>query len=85
MVRYIGHVDGKSHSLYEHFIGIEIRITDGMLGDTDGTFRNKRYFKCPTNSGIFIEPKKIAKRFSPEVELIITKCPSDARTTTTLK
>ena len=67
VVRYIGHVDGKSQSNNDQYIGIEIRITDGVLGDNNGTYNHKTYFKCANNAGIFIEPQQIIQIYTPEV------------------
>ena len=69
VVRYIGHVDGKSQSKHDQYIGIEIRITDGALGDNNGTYNQKTYFKCSKNTGLFIEPHKILQVYKPEVKL----------------
>ena len=73
VVRYIGHVNGLSQSDADQYIGIEIRITDGVVGDNNGTYNHKTYFKCPTNAGLFIEPTQILQVYSPEdlLEMII--------------
>ena len=70
MVRYIGHLDGRSQSTHDQYIGIEIRVTDGALGDSNGTFNNKTYFRCAPNSGLFIEPQQILQIYSPEVGVL---------------
>eukprot|EP01083_Nonionella_stella_P015540 43479_1 len=73
VVRYVGAVEGKSQSIHDHYIGIEIRITDGVIGDNDGTFNNKTYFKCANNCGLFLEPQHIIQLYAPEdlLEMII--------------
>ena len=48
-------------------LGIEIRMTDGVLGNTDGIYQGERYFQCAPNAGIFIEKKDVSQRLMPEV------------------
>ena len=69
VVRYIGSVDGKSTSKQDHFIGVEIRITDGAVGDNNGSYNQKTYFQCAQNCGLFIEPTQILQIYSPEVNI----------------
>lgn len=74
VVRYIGHLDGRSQSSHDRYIGIEIRVTDGVLGDSNGTFNNKTYFRCAPNSGLFVEPQQILQIYSPEVGVYALLC-----------
>lgn len=67
VIRYIGPLEGRSRSLYDHYLGIEIRITDGIMGDCNGSYLGKSYFKCPTNTGTFIKSRQIKQIYSPEV------------------
>lgn len=67
IIRYIGYVDGISISTYDEIVGIEIRVTDGVLGENNGTFNNVQYFCTSLNSGLFLRPSQIVKLYTPEV------------------
>merc|ERR1711879_87022 len=43
------------------------------MGDCNGSYLNKTYFKCSSNTGMFIKPRQIKKIYSPEdlLEMII--------------
>lgn len=66
VVRYIGPIDGRSRCASDQYIGAEIRITDGALGDSDGTFNHKTYFRCAKRHGLFVEPQHILQVYTPE-------------------
>ena len=55
---------GKLPGSDDDFLGV--KLSEGQ-GDTDGTFNNVRYFKCPPNKGLFVNVKELKKIISPEV------------------
>ncbi len=67
VVRYSGIVQGRSTSAHDKFYGIEIRMTDGVMGNSDGSFNSISYFKCNTNEGVFVRRKDIVREFKSEV------------------
>lgn len=73
IVRYMGPIHAIDDSTT--FLGIELK---GAKGIHDGVLKNKRYFKCPKNRGVFV--KGIKKILTP-AELIqkLGKIDSDKR------
>jgi len=63
VVRYVGKIEGKKGQ----WLGLE--LTDGCVGDSDGTWQGRQYFKCQQNKGMFLLAKEIVRKLSPE-ELI---------------
>jgi len=59
VVRWIGKLPGSE----DNFLGV--KLSEGQ-GDTDGTFNNVRYFKCPPSKGLFVNVQELKKIISPE-------------------
>ena len=64
VVRYIGEIAefNEKHKMY----GIEIRMSEGVLGDCDGSVGGTAYFKCAPNEGIFVRLDQILRRIEPK-------------------
>ena len=52
VIKYIGPIDGKE----DMWVGLEL---DRPVGKNSGVYKNKRYFDCKSNCGIFIKYDKI--------------------------
>ena len=79
VIRYAGLVQGRSKTNNDKFYGIEIRMTDGVMGNSDGTFGGVRYFECNTNEGTFARKKDIVRKFKSEVSDGLLFSPSFVR------
>ena len=47
------------------YYGVEIRMTEGPLGNCDGTLNDVRYFDCAPSCGLFTKYDEIERRISP--------------------
>ena len=64
VVQYIGEItEYLDHGIW---YGIEIRMTEGILGDCDGSVDGNAYFKCAPNEGIFVRLDQILRRIEPK-------------------
>ena len=52
VIKYIGEIESKKSS--KIWYGIEIRMTEGQMGDNDGSINGKKYFECQQECGLFI-------------------------------
>jgi len=71
VVQYIGEIEALDDG---QWYGIEIRMTEGVLGDCDGTACGKSYFKCAPNEGVFVREYDILRRIEPKelLEKVVT-------------
>ena len=53
---------------------MEIRMTDGKLGDTDGTFKKISYFKVNKKAGAFVELHDVIKTYTAQELLEMVTC-----------
>jgi len=69
VVRYVGAIAEYMDEFGDCiWYGIEIRITEGVLGllDCDGSVRGTSYFECAPNDGLFVRLDQILRRIEPE-------------------
>ncbi|XP_013404694.1 uncharacterized protein LOC106169666 isoform X5 [Lingula anatina] len=52
LVKFIGHLPGRNDT----YVGVELENEEGKH---DGTFEDKRYFRCKPNKGVFVAFNKI--------------------------
>jgi len=64
VVRYVGEI--AEYVEKGIWYGIEIRMTQGVLGDTSGTIGTTQYFRCPNNEGLFVKLQHILRRIEPK-------------------
>jgi len=60
VVKYAGPLDDNKNKYY-----LGVQLGEGQ-GECNGMFRGIRYFDCPMNKGMFIEPKDVKKVISSE-------------------
>ncbi|XP_041862561.1 ubiquitin carboxyl-terminal hydrolase CYLD [Melanotaenia boesemani] len=63
IIRYIGPLTGTTGSydpIKGKFFGIELQGADRGKGDTDGTYKYEKYFRCEKKCGIFAPFSKIS-------------------------
>ena len=61
VVKWIGKLPDQVGVYY----GVEIRMTEGPLGNCDGTLNDVRYFDCAPSCGLFTKYDEIERRISP--------------------
>eukprot|EP01083_Nonionella_stella_P244357 850565_1 len=64
VVRYVG--DIAEYIEKGIWYGIEIRMTAGLLGDSNGIIGTTTYFKCAVNEGLFVRLHEIQRRIEPK-------------------
>lgn len=56
VVRYFGNLDG-SYGMNKTFVGIKL---DDPVGEHDGIFDGKRYFRCPSKHGVMVSRRRVS-------------------------
>ena len=63
VVKYVGEI--QEYIEKGIWYGIDIRMTTGKLGDSNGTIGDTKYFECQNNNGIFLKIQDIDRRVEP--------------------
>ena len=61
-VKYVGKVKDHGHGF---FVGVAL---DEPMGDSDGSYKGKKYFECEKNYGIFVRPNFIKVGDFPPID-----------------